>query len=69
MGSFEIFIYLFTYLLFRAIPTALGGSQARGQVGAVATSPRQSHSNAGSELCLPPIPQRGQGFNLHPYGC
>ena len=32
-----------------AAPAAYGGSQARGQIGAVATSLHQSHSNAGSE--------------------
>ena len=36
---------------------AYGGSQARGLIGAVAASLRQSHSNTGSELCLQPIPQ------------
>ena len=40
-----------------AAPAAYGGSQARGQIGAVATSLRQSHSNAGSEPCLRPTPQ------------
>ena len=32
-----------------AVPAAYGGSQARGLIGAVATSLRQSHSNVGSE--------------------
>ena len=36
---------------------AYGGSQARGPIGAVATSLRQSHSNAGSELNLQPTSQ------------
>ena len=40
-----------------AAPTAYGGSQARGLIGAVATGLRQSHSNAGSELRLPHTPQ------------
>ena len=34
---------------FKATPAAHGGSQARGLIGAVATSPCQSHSNEGSE--------------------
>ena len=40
-----------------AAPTACGDSQAKGPVGAVAASLRQSHSNAGSELRLQPTPQ------------
>ena len=39
-----------------AVPAAYGGSQARGRSGAVATGVHQSHSNAGSESCLQPIP-------------
>ena len=35
------------------LPAAYGGSQARGLIGAVATSLHQSHGNAGSEPCLP----------------
>ena len=54
------FIYLF-FLSFFAIswaaPSAYGGSQASGPIGAIATSLRQSHSNAGSEPCLQPTPQ------------
>ena len=44
-----LFIYLFIYCLFRAAPTAYGGSQARGLIRAVATSLRHSHSKARSE--------------------
>ena len=40
-----------------AAPAAYGGSQARGRIGAVATSLRQSHSNSGSEPRLQPTPQ------------
>ena len=55
---FYLFIYLFTFFAFsRAAPMAYGGSQARGLMGAVATGPRQSHSNAGSEPRLRPTPQ------------
>ena len=43
--------------LFRAAPVAYGGSQASDQIGAVAASLCQSHSNAGSKPCLWPIPQ------------
>ena len=46
-------------LLFRAIPTVYGGSQARGQIGAAAAvlCHSHSHSHTGSELCLRPTPQ------------
>ena len=40
-----------------AAPAAHGDSQARGPIGAVATSLRQSHSNAGSEPRLQPALQ------------
>ena len=55
-----LFIYLFIYCLFvfsRASLAAHGGSQARGQIGAVAAGLRQSHSNVGSEPSLPPPPK------------
>eukprot|EP00108_Taenia_solium_P006331 TsM_001148800 transcript=TsM_001148800 gene=TsM_001148800 len=41
----------------RPLPMAYGGSQARGPIGAVATSLHQSHSNSGSEPRLQPTPQ------------
>ena len=47
----------FFFSLFRAIPAAYGGSQGRGQIGAVAAGLHHSHSNEGSELRLPPTPQ------------
>ena len=54
---FYLFIF-FVFLLFLWVaPAAYGGSQARGQIGAVATGLRQSHSNAGSEPRLQPTPQ------------
>ena len=37
------------FLLYRAAPAAYGGSQARGQIGAIAASLHHSHSNARSE--------------------
>uniref|UniRef100_A0A8D1UP65 Uncharacterized protein n=1 Tax=Sus scrofa TaxID=9823 RepID=A0A8D1UP65_PIG len=75
-----LFYYFFCLFAFsRAVPTANGGSQARGLIGAVATSLRQSHSNAGSESRLQPTPQfrttpdpypteQGQGSNPQPHG-
>ena len=51
-------LYLFFFFgLFRAVPEAYGGSQARGLIGAVATGLHHSRSNSGSEPCLRPIPQ------------
>ena len=58
---------------------AYGGYQARGQIGAVAASRHQSHSNTGPEQRLQPTPQltatpdcqpteQGQGSNLQPHG-
>ena len=51
------FFFVFFFAISWAAPTAYGGSQARGLIGAVATGLRQSHSNAGSEPCLQPTPQ------------
>ena len=39
----------FFFLLFRAAPAAYGGSQARGQIRALAASLQHSHNNSGSE--------------------
>ena len=44
-----IFLLLLLLCLFRAIPVAYGGSQARGPIRAVAAGLHHSHSNAGSE--------------------
>jgi len=54
-----LFIYLFfgLFAISWAAPAAYGGSQARGPIGAVADSLRQSHGNAGSEPRLRPTPQ------------
>ena len=52
--------FFFFFCLFAiswAAPAAYGGSQARGLIGAVATSLRQSHSNLGSEPRLRPALQ------------
>ena len=48
---------IFFFCLFRATPIAYGGSQARGQIGAIADGPHHSHSNARSEPCLQLTPQ------------
>ena len=75
---FLFFIYLFIYFVFFAIswaaPTARGGSQVRGLIGAVVSGLRHSHSNAASEPRLQPTPhltatldpsptEQGQGSN------
>ena len=52
-----IFFFLALFRLFRAVPAAYGGSQARGSIRAVAAGPRHSHSNTGSEPLLQPTPQ------------
>ena len=44
--------FLLCFLLFRAAPTAYGGSQARGWIGAIAAGPCHSHSHTGpSHVC------------------
>ena len=76
--SLSMYTYL-SFCLFRAAPTAYGGSQVGDLIGAVAASLRQSHSNAGSELRPQPTPQltatpdpqptgQGQGSNPQPHG-
>ena len=50
--------FVFSFFgLFRVVPMACGGSQASGQIRAVATGLHHSHSNAGSEPHLRPTPQ------------
>ena len=51
------FFFFCLFAISWAAPMAYGGSQARSQIGAVATGLRQSHSNAGSEPPLQPTPQ------------
>ena len=51
------FVCLFVFLSFRATPTAYGGSQATGLIGAVASRLHHSHGNARSEPHLQPTPQ------------
>ena len=48
---FFILFYLI-FCIFRAAPTAYGGSQARGRFRAVATGPHHSRSNTRSEPSL-----------------
>ena len=55
--TLTLILFSFIFLLFRATPVACGTSQARGQIGAAAASLYHSYRNAGSKLCLPPIPQ------------
>ena len=45
-------IYIYIFCIFRATPMAYGGSQANGQIRAVATGLCHSHSKAGSKSCL-----------------
>jgi len=70
---------MFVFVISWAAPAAYGDSQARGLIGAVAASLRQSHSNAGSEPPLQSTPQltampdhqpteQGQGSNPQPHG-
>ena len=52
------FFVLFCFVVISwAAPTAYGGSQARGLIGAAAAGLHHSHSNVGSELRLRPTPQ------------
>ena len=56
----NFFFFFFFFLLFtfsRADPTAYGGSQARGPIGAVAASLHHGYSNMGSESRLLPTTQ------------
>ena len=46
--------FLFTFFFFSASRGACGGSQTRGEIGAVAAGLHHSHSNARSELHLRP---------------
>ena len=51
--SDTIHVYFFFFIfLFRAVPLAYGGSQARGRIGATAAGLRHSHSNSDpSHVC------------------
>ena len=56
-SAWNFFFFFFFFGLFRAAHKAYGGSQARGRIGAFATSLYHSHSNTRYEPHLPPIPQ------------
>ena len=58
--------FSFSFAISWATPAAYGGSQARGQIEAVATGLCQSHSNAGSEPHLQPTPQLTQRRIVNP---
>ena len=60
------FFFFFFFGIFRALSIAYGGSQARGQIGTVATGLHRSHSNARSELPLWPTPQLTATPDLNP---
>ena len=52
-SSSSFFFLSFCLFAFsRVAPVTYGGSQARGQIGVIATGLRHSHSNTGSEPCL-----------------
>ena len=55
-NAYPCWICFVLFCLFRATPV-YGGSQARGLIGAVASSPHHSHSNPRSEPPLQPSPQ------------
>ena len=76
---FFLFFIFLSFYLSRATPSAYGGSQAGGPIGAVATGLHHSHSNLGSEPRLQPTPQltstpdpqpteQHQGSNPKPHG-
>ena len=52
-----VFFFFFFGLFYRAAPEAYGGSQPRGQIGAVAAGLHHSHSNVVPEPHVPAIPQ------------
>ena len=79
--SILLFIYLFIYLicLYRAVPTAYGGSLARVLMAATAAGLHHSHSGLRSEPHLQLTPElmamtnpqpseQGQGLNSQPHG-
>ena len=57
VGPKPMILLLLFFLLFRATLVACEVSQARGPIGAPAAGLQHSHSSAGSELHLWPIPQ------------
>ena len=57
------FLFFGLFVFSKAAPSTYGGSQARGLIRAVATSLRQSHSNAGSKPGLRLTPQQYRILN------
>ena len=57
MSATMFILFFFSFCLFRAIPVANGGSQARGQFRAIAASLCHSHSNTRSKFHLQPTPK------------
>ena len=51
-GPVSLHPLIIFFFLFRAAPSAYGGSQARGQIRATVASLHHSHSNAGPEPSL-----------------
>ena len=49
--------FFFFFFFFKAAAVAYGGSQARGQIRAVAAGLCHNHSNARSKTCLQPVSQ------------
>ena len=75
----DVVLFVCLFCLFRAVPVAHGGSQAKGSIGAVTASLCHSYSNGGSKPCLQPTLQlmatldpqpteQGQGLNPQPHG-
>ena len=56
----------FVFCFFRATLAANGGSQARDWIGAAAAGLHHSHSKAGSEPQLRPIPQLTAMLDVYP---
>ena len=57
MEKIKIIIFFCLFAIFWATPMAYEDSQARDQIGDVATGPCQSHGNVGSKPRLQPTPQ------------
>ena len=57
VSNSTVYIKTFFFLLFRAAPMAYGGSQAKGQIRAVAAGLHHRHSSSGSKPSLQCIPQ------------
>ena len=62
------FFFFLSFCPFRAAPAAYGGSQAGGQMRAIATGLHHSHSNTNSKPRLQPTPQLTQHQILDPLG-